>query len=248
MRSLARKIVKTALAAIAGLLSLPPLIFGSYLFVCWVRIKTADVFFVEYPYLTAACVLVSIGGFSAFCSAYGVLRRSFYSLTFVVPIVLGLATMAYIPDGAPHTQRSMMDDTNYLSAIGSSLQVWYESHRQFPRDKAEFLQALKSGPSVWQNRITAAATQSDYAKNGIRLPYQIVVVNNASGPRLTDLSNEPGVVYYCVKDDQQQFWVTMTGLHEDVSNAATLKRVTDSEDGEPWLITAAGRDYGPTIN
>jgi hypothetical protein len=231
------------LAAIAGLLSLPALILGSYLFSCWVRIHTADVFYVAYPYLLVAAVLGGIGALSALCSIYGALRRSFYGLMFLVPIMLGLATMVYIPDGTPHVQRSMMDDTNYLSATGSFLRVWYESHHRFPKDQAEFLEALRNGPAAWQYRVSAPPMESDYAKRGVRLPYQIVAINSASGPQLANLSPQPGVVYYCVTEDQQQFWVTMTGLKGDVSRASTLKRVADSSDGEPWLVTAAGKDY-----
>jgi hypothetical protein len=236
-------IVKAALAAVAGLLSLPALIFGSYLFSCWVRIHTADVFYVEYPYLLAAVVLGGIGALSAFCSIYGALRRSFYGLIFLIPIVLGLATMVYIPDGTPHVQRSMMDDTNYLSATGSFLWVWYEAHRRFPNDQAEFFDALRSGPAAWQNRVSAPPMESDYARGGARLPYQVVVLNGASGPRLTNLSQQPGVIYYCVTEDRQQFWLTMTGLHEDVSRGATLKTVADRPYDKPWLVTAAGKDY-----
>lgn len=244
MGNRACKIVKPIAGTIAGLLSLPALIFGSYLLVCWVRIHTADVFYVDYPYLLAACVLVGIGAIGALSSIYGVVRRSYYGLLFVAPIVLGLAMMVYIPDGFPHIQRSMMDDTNYLNATGSFLRVWFELHNSFPKDKTEFLDALRSGPAAWQYRVSAPPIQSDYAKNGRRLPYQIVVINGASGPRLTDVSREPGVIYYCVTNDRQQFWITMTGLYEDAARAATLKRVSDSPEEKPWVITAAGKDYG----
>lgn len=240
VRSTVRKTVNLILAVFGGLLSLPALIFGSYLFSCWVRIHTADVFYVVYPYLLTAIVLGGIGALTASCSVYGALRRSFYGLVFLAPVVLGLATMVYIPDGMPHVQRSMMDDTNYLSATGSFLRVWYESHHRFPKDRGEFVDALKNGPAAWQYRISAPPMESDYAKGGVRLPYQVVVVNNASGPRLGGLSQEPGVIYYCVTDDQQQFWVTMTGLNRDVSRSATLKTVADDS---PWLVTAAGKDY-----
>jgi hypothetical protein len=243
VRSTVYKTVKLVLAGIAGLLSLPALIFASYLLSCWVRIHTANVFYVAYPYLLAAFVLGGIGALSAFCSIYSALRRSFYGLLFLVPIVLGLATMVYIPDGTPHVQRSMMDDTNYLSITGSFLRVWYELHHRFPKDQAEFLDALRSGPAAWQYRVRKPPAESDYAKGGVRLPYQVVVVNNASGPRLANLSQQPGVIYYCVTDDQQQFWVTMTGLHEDVSRSATLKTVADRPYDKPWLVTAAGKDY-----
>jgi hypothetical protein len=248
MRSAVHKTINLVLAAVAGLLSIPALILGYYLLSCWVRIHTADVFYVEYPYLLAACVLVGMGVLGACCSVYGALRRSFYGLMFLVPIALGLATMVYIPDGTPHVQRSMMDDTNYLSATGSFLRVWYEAHRRFPNDQAEFLDALRSGPAAWRYRVSAPPMESDYAKGGARLPYQVVVINNASGPRLTNLSQQPGVIYYCVTDDQQQFWVTMTGLHEDVSRRATLKTVADRPYDKPWLVTAAGKDYPLAIH
>lgn len=243
VRDRARKIVKAILVALAGVLLIPSLVFGSYLFVCWVKIHTTDVFYVDYPYMLAACVFLIIGAFSALCTIYGAVRHSFYGLMFVVPITFGLATLVYIPDGSPHVQRSMMDDTNYLSKTGSFLRVWFELHNSFPKDKAEFLDALRTGPAAWQYRISAPPSQSGYAKDGRRLPYQIVVINGASGPRLTDFSKEPGVIYYCVTNDQQQFWITMTGLYEDVARTATLKRVSDSPEEKPWVITPAGKDY-----
>ena len=186
-----------------------------------------------------------IGVLSAFCSWYGALRRSFYGVLFVVPVLFGFATMVYIPEGTPHFERSMMDDINYLSALGSFFRVWYESHHRFPKNEAEFRDALMNGPAAWQYRVNAPSPVSDYAKSGVRLPYQIVITNDATGPRLESLSHRPGVIYYCVTADEQQFWVTMTGLHEDVSRTATLKRVGDRSYHEPWLITASGNDYPP---
>jgi len=243
MRNRAHKVVNPILGVVAGLLSLPALIFGSYLLVCWVRIHTADVFYVDYPYLLAASVLTGIGGISVFSSIYGIIRRSYYGLFFIVPIALGLATMVYIPDGFPHTQRSMMDDTNYLSTTGSFLRVWYESHSRFPKDQTELLNALRTGPAAWQFRVSTPPVQSDYAKKGARLPYQIVILNDASKPKLTDLSTEPGVIYYSVTSDLQQYWVTMTGLRQEVAPAASLKTVADLPQDRPWIVTGAGKDY-----
>jgi hypothetical protein len=78
---------------------MPAIVLGCYLLSCWVRIHTADVFYVEYPHLLAACMLVGMGVLGACCSVYGALRRSFYGLMFLVPIALSLATMVYIPGG-----------------------------------------------------------------------------------------------------------------------------------------------------
>lgn len=238
-----RKSVRTVLAILSGLLSLPALIFGLYLLHCWIRIHSSDVFYVEYPYLLLGCVFIGIGVLSAACAAYAAFRRSFYGCVFILPLFLGFGMMVYIPDGTPHVQRSMMDDANYLSSISSFFRVWYEAHRSFPKNEVEFLEALRNGPAAWQYRVTAPSQQSDYARDGGRLPYQIVVVNGASGPRLEGLSQRPGVIYYCVSDDQQQFWVTMTGLREDVARTATLKTVADRPSDKPWLVTSAGKDY-----
>jgi hypothetical protein len=241
--SLVRKTVNTALAIVAGLFSLPSFIFGCYFIWCSIRIRTCDVYYVEYPYLLTACVLVGIGLLSVSCAVYGIRRRSFYGAIFIIPLVLGFAMLVYIPDGTPHVQRSMMDDTNYLSGIHSFFGVWYESHQRFPKDEAEFKDALKQGPAAWQFRLTSPPLESDYAKDGIRLQYEIVVIRGATGPKLDALSERPGVIYYCLSADNQQFWVTMTGLHQDVSPKATLKTLADRPSDEPWLITASGKDY-----
>jgi len=97
--------------------------FGAYFIWCSFRIHFADVYYVEYPYLLAACVLMGIGVLSVSCVVYGAWRRSFFGLVFVIPLVLGFAMLVYIPDGRPHVQRSMMDDTNYLSDIRAFLGV-----------------------------------------------------------------------------------------------------------------------------
>ena len=243
MTSLVRKTVNTAFGTVAGLFSLPPLIFGCYFIWCSIRIHTGDVYYVEYPYLLTACVLLGVGLVSVSCAIYGIRRRSFYGVIFIIPLVLGFAMLVYIPDGTPHVQRSMMDDTNYLSAIHSFFGVWYESHQRFPKDEAEFKDALKQGPAAWQFRVTSPPLESDYAKDGKRLQYEIVVIAGATGPKLDAPSARPGVIYYCISADNQQFWVTMTGLHQDVSPKATLKTLADRPSDEPWLITASGKDY-----
>jgi hypothetical protein len=186
---------------------------------------------------------MGIGLLSILCAVYGVRHRSFYGAIFVIPLVLGVAMLTYIPDGTPHAQRSSMDDANYLSAIHSFFRVWYESHQRFPQDEAEFKDALKQGPAAWQFRVSSPSLESDYAKDGKRLQYEVVVIRDATGPKLDALTERPGVIYYGLSADKRQFWVTMTGLHQDVSSKATLKTVADRSTDEPWLITASGNEY-----
>jgi hypothetical protein len=243
VNSPARKIVRTILAVAAVLFSLPSLIFGGYLIWCAVRIHTSDVYYVEYPYLLAACASIGIGVLSICCVVFALWRRSFYGVLFITPLIFGFFMLTYIPDGTPHVQRSMMDDANYLSAVRSFFTVWYESHERFPKDKAEFREALKQGPAAWQFRVSSPPLESDYAKDGKRLPYEIVVIEGATGPKLDGMTERPGVIYYCVSADKQQFWATMTGLYQDVSPKASLKRVADRPLDDPWLVTASGKDH-----
>ncbi|MGB7584793.1 MAG: hypothetical protein WBM11_08095 [Terriglobales bacterium] len=241
MNGLVRKSFRVVLGVVAGLFSLPSLLFGFHLVRCSFRIHTSDVYYVQYPYVAAACVLIGLGLLSVSCAVYGIRRRSFYGLIFVIPLAWGFATLVSIPDATPHAQRSMMDDANCLSDIRSFFEVWYKSHHSFPKDEGEFRDAMRQGPAAWQFRVASPASESDYAKNGERLPYKVVVINGAIGPKLDRLSERPGVIYYCVSADYQQFWATMTGSAEDIFPKATLKRVGNRSYDEPWLVAGSGK-------
>jgi hypothetical protein len=141
--------------------------------------------------------------------------------------------MIYIPDGTPHVQKCLIDDSNFIGSVQPFFRAWYESHHSFPKNKTEFLDALRTGPPP---------TLSDYSKRGVRLPYEVIVVQNASGPRTDDVAQRPGVIYYWITRDQQRFWVTMTALTEDVSRSASLKMVSWPSPN-PYVIAVDSRDY-----
>lgn len=105
---------------ISGLFCVPPLVFGGYVLVCWFRIHTADVYYVDYPYLLVALVFIGVGVLGILSALYGVWRKNFYGLLFCVRLIFGLITMVAIPDEIPHIARSI-DDINYLSSVNSSV-------------------------------------------------------------------------------------------------------------------------------
>jgi hypothetical protein len=218
------------------------ILFGGYFFVCWLRIHMSNVYYVDYSYAAAALKWTGVGLFSLLVTLYGAWRRSFYGLLFLVPLFLGFGTMVTIPDGRPQIFGSMIADTNYLSDVNSFLRVWYEEHQRFPSNESEFREAMAKGPAAWQYR-GPPAPKSRYKQHGNPLPYELIVVTNAAGPRVTDVSQRPGVIYYSVSGDLQEFWVTMTGLPSDVAPAATIKRVADRPEMEYWIVHAAGHDY-----
>jgi hypothetical protein len=240
MHPSARPVSKVLLSVLLGLFSVPMLGYGGYLFFCWFRIHTSNVYYADYPYATAALAWFGVGLLSLWATLHGVWRRSFYGFLSVIPVFLGLAAMIYIPNLVPRGF-SMEADTNYRSDVNSFFRVWYENNHRFPASEAEFRDALRKGPEAWQHRV-GPAPASRYRQQGNPLPYEVVVVTNANAPRLTDVSQRPGVIYYCVSKDLQEFWVTMTVLQSDVASTAYINRIAGLPE-EFWLIHAAGRDY-----
>jgi hypothetical protein len=123
-----------------------------------------------------------------------------------------------------------------------SLEIGSKKNHQFPANESEFKKALGEGPAAWHFSVGPAPT-SRYRQRGRPLPYQIVVVTKANGPRVTDISLRPGVIYYCVSSDLQEFWVTMTMLQTNLSSAASLQPFADLKEEKYWIIHAAGHDF-----
>ena len=144
MRPSARTAFKVLPSVLLGLFSVPMLGYGGYLFVCWFRIHTSSVYYADYPYATAALAWFGVGLLSLGATLHGVWRRGFYGLLFVIPVFLGLAAMANIPNLIPRGS-SAVADSNYLSDIQAFFRVWYEDNRRFPANEAEFRDALWRG-------------------------------------------------------------------------------------------------------
>jgi hypothetical protein len=89
--------------------------------------------------------------------------------------------------------------------VQAFLRVWYEDNHRFPTDETEFKEALWKGPATWQFRV-GWAPASRYKHRGISLPYEFVAMNDANGPKSANVPQRPGVIYYCVSKDLQEFW------------------------------------------
>jgi drug/metabolite transporter superfamily protein YnfA len=224
-----RKVARLVLALFSAFFVLPELIVGGYLFVSWFRTKTTDVYYVKFPYLSLAVVLFLVAALSLMALSHAARGRSFYGFGFAAPVFLGLCTMVVVPNTIPRG-RSMAADANYLTATQASLRLWYESHQRFPRDKTELLDALRGGPPPWDVRSGHLQLgDSFYAHRGQPLPYEVEVVSNAAGPQLESVSKRPAVLYYSVRSDSRQFWITITSLERDLAPEATIKPVVLSE-------------------
>ena len=101
-----RTAARFILTIVFGFFSLPEIIFGLYLLICWLRVHTTDDYYVEYPYMATASIFLFAGALSLLITVWGAWRKSFYGLLFALPVIVGLATMVYIPDGFPHVREA----------------------------------------------------------------------------------------------------------------------------------------------
>jgi hypothetical protein len=234
MQGFARTAWKIFVTLAISLFSLPMLIYGGYFLVCWIRIHTSHPYYVEYPYLTAAIAWLSVGTLSFVTGLHAVWRRSYYGILFLIPLVLGLGTMALIPDNKPQ-QFSMTRDGNYVSYLHSSLNDFYATQKRYPLDQSELNAAIVKSAG----ESSMSTPQSEYMQNGNPLPYENVVTENAKGPRTAELSKRPGVLYYSVSADHQEFWVTMTALDSEVQKSAVRKWNYRNEE---WVLHSSSRE------
>lgn len=234
-----RKGVRIVLSVFVGLASVPYFVFGSYLLVCWTRIHITAVYYVGFPYLGVGLGCISVGLVCLGLTLFSAFRRSFYGLLYLIPTLLGLYAMVTIPNVLPLLWSSSADE-NYLGGVGAYFRVWYENHCAFPADQAQFAQAFAEGAAAFYGS-GIPEPQSQYKRHGQALPYQVLVFPNATGPRVDNLSERPGVVYYCVSADRRQFWVTMTSLDTVVAPSATIKR--GILGGEVRVVQAKGGEY-----
>jgi tetratricopeptide (TPR) repeat protein len=236
-----KKTARIALSALFSLWSLPYLTFGGYLLWCWFRIHSANLYYVDFPYLGVGAVCVFVGLICLALVIFAVRRSRFFGVLYLIPCILGLCAMLSIPEVQPHVMRSRLHDSNYLSDISSYFRGWHEEHNGFPANESEFAKALAESPAEW--RLTSAKPRSQYTRRGVPLPYQVLVLTNATSPRLEEVSDRPGVIYYSVSADLQEFWVTMTTLATDVGSSATIRRVADGPDDDVEVVHGNGREY-----
>lgn len=226
------------LCVFVGLASLPYLVFGIYLLTCWIRIHISPAYYVDFPYTGVGLGCIGAGLVCLGLTLFSAFRRSFYGVLYIIPTLLGLFAMVTIPEVQPHLW-SRTADSNYFSSVGSYFRVWYEAHCAFPADESQFAHAMAEGAAAFDGS-SFPTPQSQYKRLGHALPYQLLVFPKATGPRVDNLSERPGVIYYCVSSDLQEFWVTMTSLDTDVAPSATI---LGGYLEKVWVVQAKGSEY-----
>jgi hypothetical protein len=168
-----------------------------------------------------AIIWTVLGSASLAGTLFGIWRGGVYSPLPLISVVLAFLAVQKIPDWLPSSY-AIEADIHYQGYVRDSLRGWYENHQQFPRDRAEFENAISNAPA------------SPYAQQGGPVPYEAEVTTDAIGPRATNPSPRPGVIYYCVSSNHQEYWLTMTVLDADLGSTAKFRRAIQL-NGE-WFI------------
>ncbi len=223
-----RTVLKTLLSIVLSPFSLLILGIGIGSLVCSVRIHTSAIYYVEYPYVFVGIVWTILGSASMAATLLGIWGPGLYRPLPMLSIVFFLLATQKIPDWLPRSY-ALEADIHHLEFARHSLRTWYEKHGQFPQNQAEFESAVSDAPS------------SLYAQQGRPVPYEAEVTADATGPRAVNPSPRPGVTYYCVSPNRQEYWLTMTELDADLGSNARFFRAIQ-QNGE-WFLHATGSDF-----
>lgn len=218
-------------AILAGLLSLPPLVFTWSVVHLWIRflLRPADAFYTNSWMSTSVFVfalagplvilLVLVGAFASLRSSWP--RWPVVALS--IAIVIALYSMVVIPN-LPLWDAERIEGIVHLATIEHSLESWGRTNGRFPVAQAELEIAIAKGsqqPSIYR--------QDDHA-----LSYQLRLLPHQTGPYRTQ-PESPAIVYYAVTRSGNQFWLTASGLNSAVSKrAAMLKTDSFTASKQPW--------------
>ncbi len=104
--------------------------------------------------------------------------------------------------------RSVYENLEYR--FSNALCLWMKRYGRLPENQAEVQMAMEE---YAKGRDDDPLLLSPFAHDGKRIPYEFVYVRNASGPYLSEPPvDRPGVVYFAISEDLEQFWLTATVL------------------------------------
>ena len=217
----------------AALLCLPPLTASVTLLHGWYRLKTQPVVYFDYPYVLGglAWCLVTLLAISPL--VYSLLKRTRLVSTSLLAIVIGLVATTVLPEFAPEVKMNLRA-TRLLGHADQSLAHWDDLHGRFPKDDTELREALNGRP------LSEAPI---FYSNARGLAYTVKLIPNATKAYDAYLPDQPGIFAYAVRDDFQEYWLTMTTLTEPVGGPAVFYRLPGS-NGQLWVMNRTHRNDG----
>jgi hypothetical protein len=137
-------------------------------------------------------------------------------------LIIELCALVVVPN-LPYWHLELVENAKYMGSIELRLETWGREHGKFPLTEDELHITLGS-----------ATMPSPYRQGGNTLNYQFELVPNQSAPYQTT-PKRPGIIYYAVDPNGQQFWLTLSGLnalYADRPSMAHSDPLTSSK--QPW--------------
>lgn len=194
-------------------------------------------YYFEFPYLRLAALFLAATLIAVGAVLYRGLRNGSPALL-IVPVFLFLVGAIFSSKLQPLAWT--VNDDHYLSNFAFDIDEWSGGHKRYPSNDAEIQEALRSktrDDELARGGAFPLPRESHYRLRGLVVPYQVVLVPNAAGPRLIP-ATRPAVVYYSVSPDLHECWLTMTVLAESTPGSLNLFKV----GGHPYIIHKALRD------
>jgi len=198
---------------------------GAYMLSIELRIHLGNPFYVDLEYVRAGVLLLVFGGFGLLIALRHILNPEAASIMLVVPLGCALVGMQIPPSNAEFLAQRVAAGsvTLTLTEIRQLLVVWGEAHGRFPDTETQLAQVV----------LQAMEKPSRYAQHGLRLPYRIRQISQATGPHLqSQPDTAPATIYYAVSADSKTFWLTATMLDTAVATESSLLK---NEDGDVVL-------------
>jgi hypothetical protein len=171
------------------------LICGGWLLALWIAIQIRSSVYLDYPYLKVGIVFLFLGVIALFCVVYAARRGGGWSALFVFPVIAGFYTMVAIPGVIPYDLKS----SAHIRNLANELDLLKEKTGRFPDGETALPATVLQEPSP-------------YYQTGRQLQFRTVILPNATGPFLDSAGAEPGVIFYAVRADQQEAWLTGTEI------------------------------------
>ena len=112
----------------------------------------------------------------------------------------------------------------HMGRLAERLKKWGLSHGRYPNTESELMDASRY----------LASEPSPYEQNSMRIPYQLVLIQNNGVPYNTKPS-QPGIVYYAVNPSGRQFALTVSALNAPVSEGVFMAKETSFiGEKQPW--------------
>ncbi len=232
------KVVRWVSTSLLLLIFCLPIFLSGLMYIDWWQMSRRGHYYYEFPYLGMACLYFLAALVATSAVLYRGMRQG-HNLLLLIPVLMFLVWGVFFSKVQPAANG--IGDYNYLNTVAFDLDEWSGRHYRYPLDETEVQEALRSTTRMDEfTRRTGFRLQqeSHYRLRGMAISYQVVLLTNSTGPRLTAIDGRPGLIYFAVSPRAEEYWLTMTALKDSSPGSADVFRV----GGRSYIIHKVFKD------